>query len=52
MYRVTTDSDVFGYDQYDYRTKTEALAGLMRLVKSALKRDDGVARRYTVEKTS
>lgn len=50
MYRITVDSDVYGYDQFDYRTKAEAMAGLNRLVLAGLKQDDGVGRRYTIEK--
>lgn len=52
MYRVSVDSDVYGYEQFDYKTRREALAGLNRLILKGLREDDGVGRRYTIEKQS
>jgi hypothetical protein len=49
MYRVTVDSDTYGYDQFSYPTKNEALTSLHRLISAGLKKDDGRGHRYTIE---
>lgn len=40
----------FGYEQFDCATKREALKALLELVKGALRENDGIARKFTIEK--
>lgn len=49
-YRVTMSSSEFGYEQYDYNTKAQALAGLQRLANRTLSMNDDVTRTFTIYK--